>query len=98
MAGHRYEMTAQIWKATMQRTYMLSRTVSHYTVTTTEAELQALHGQDAIMIANDKYELNPQEFAKFDSCEVREFKFYRADELSRIFKLYWCKNFQGILK
>lgn len=98
MAGHRYEMTAQIWKATMQRTYMLSRTVSHYTVTTPEAELQSMYGQDALMIANDKYELDPKEFAKFDSCEEREFKFYRRDELSRIFKLYWCKNFQGILR
>jgi len=98
VAGHRYEMTAQIWKATMQKTYMLSRTVSHYTVMTPETELQSMYGQDALMIANDKYELNPQEFAKFDSCEEREFKFYRADELSRIFKLYWCKNFQGILK
>jgi dolichol-phosphate mannosyltransferase len=96
MAGHRYEMTAQIWKATSQRTYMLSHTRSHYTVTTTPEEYDALRGQDAIMIGNDKYDFDPMEFAQFDSCEKREFKYYRADELSRIFTLYWCKNFQGI--
>lgn len=98
MAGHRYEMTGQIWMATQQRTYMLSRTVSHYTVATSAAELQSIFGKDAIMIANDKYELNPQEFAKFDSCEVKELPIYRFDELAREFKIYWCKNFQGILK
>jgi 4-amino-4-deoxy-L-arabinose transferase-like glycosyltransferase len=98
LAGHRYEMTAQTWKATMQRTYMLSRTRSHYTVTTAESEYDSLKGRDAILVGNDKYEVNPQEFAQFDSCEQREFKFYRADELSRIFTLHWCKNFQGIKK
>lgn len=98
MAGHRYEMTGQIWMATQQRTYMLSKTVSHYTVVTTAEELKALMGQDAIMIANDKYSLDPQEFAKFDSCEVRHLPIYRFDELARDFQIYWCKNFQGILK
>lgn len=96
MAGHRYELTAQIWKATMQRTFMLSKTVSHYTVTTTPQEIESLRGKDAVMISTDKYPLDPHEYAKFDSCENREFKFYRADELSRIFVLHWCKNFQGI--
>lgn len=97
-AGHRYEMTAQTWKATMQRTYMLTLTKSHYTVATTPEELQALIGLDAIMIGNDKYDFVPTEFAKFDSCESQEFRTYRADELSRIFKIYHCKNFQGILR
>ncbi len=98
LAAHRYEMTAQTWKATSQRTYMLSHTRSHYTVTTTEAQYSLLKGQDALLIGNDKYEVDPQEFAQFDSCEQREFKFYRQDELSRIFILHWCKNFQGIKK
>ncbi len=97
-AGHRYEMTAQIWKAVEQRTYMLSFTRSHYTVVTSEAEYKSLYGQDAIMIGDDKYPVNPQEFARFDSCEQRQFKYYRYDELARIFTLHWCKNFQGILK
>ena len=96
MAGHRYEITAQIWKATMQRTYMLSKTWSHYTFVTTPEEYESLRGQDAIMVANDKYPLEPSEFAKFDSCEPHEFKFYRADELSRIFTIFVCKNFQGV--
>lgn len=96
LAGHRYEMTAQIWKATMKRTYMLSSTWSHFTITTTPEEYDALKGRDAIMIGNDKYDFDPMEYAKFDSCETREFKYYRADELSRIFKLYHCRNFQGI--
>ncbi len=96
-AGHRYEMTAQTWKSVEQRTYMLSKTRSHYTVTTTESEIQALMGHDAILIMNDKYSVDPKEYAKFDSCVSHEFKFYRLDELSRIFTIYHCKNFQGIL-
>ena len=95
-AGHRYEMTSQIWKATMQRTYMLSFTRSHFTTTTSKAEYESLYGQDAIMIANDKYEVDPMEFAKFDSCSKEEFKFFRADELARIFTFHICRNFQGI--
>lgn len=95
-AGHRYEMTAQIWKATMQHTYMLSHTRSHYTTVTTAEEYKSLEGQDALMISNDKYELDPNEFAKFDSCDKTEFKFYRADELARIFYFHHCRNFQGI--
>jgi hypothetical protein len=98
LAGHRYETTAQIWKATGQRTYMLSRTRSHFTVTTSKEEYRNLYGHDALMIATDKYPVNPQEFAKFDSCEAREFKYFRHDELARIFTLHWCKNFQGILR
>lgn len=97
-AGHRYEMTAQTWKAVGQRTFMLSLTKSHYTVATTPEELQGLMGRDALMIGNDKYEVTPTEFAKFDSCEPHEFKFYRGDELSRIFVIHHCKNFQGILR
>ncbi|MEZ0391217.1 MAG: glycosyltransferase family 39 protein [Pseudobdellovibrionaceae bacterium] len=96
MAGHRYEMTAQIWKATMQRTYMLSTTWSHYTFKTTPEEIQSLLGQDALMVGNDKYSFDPLEFALFDSCEKREYPYHRADELARVFTLYWCKNFQGI--
>lgn len=98
LAGHRYEMTAQIWKATMQKTYMLSRTRSHFTTVTTEAEYDSLKGQDAIMVSNNKYELDPMEFAAFDSCTKEEFRYFRADELARIFYLHWCKNFQGIKK
>lgn len=97
-AGHRYEMTAQTWKAVMQRTYMLTLTRSHYTVETTDQELAALIGQDALMIASDKYDFDPMEFAKFDSCSPTEFKFYRADELARVFKIFHCKNFQKILR
>ncbi len=96
LAGHRYELTAQTWKATMQKTFMLSRTRSHYTITTPETEYDSLKGQDALFVGNDKYEVDPMEFAHFDSCERREFKFYRSDELSRIFEFHWCKNFQGI--
>ncbi len=98
LAGHRYEMTAQIWKATGQRTYMLSRTRSHYTTVTTPEEYQALQGQDALMVGNDKYDFNPQDFAQFDSCSRTEFPFYRVDELARTFYFYHCKNFQGIKK
>lgn len=98
LAGHRYETTAQIWRATLQRTYMLSSTKSHFTVTTSEEDYRALEGRDALLVTTDKYPFKMERFAKFDSCEPTEFKFYRADELARVFIAYHCKNFQGIRK
>ena len=95
-AGTRYELTAQTWKSTMQRTYMLSTTVSYYTTSTTAEEIESLKGRTAIFITTDRYPRTPLDYADFDSCEVEEFKFYRADELSRIFYLNTCRNFKGI--
>ncbi len=98
LAGLRYETVAQLWKATGQRTYMLSKTVSHYTVVTTPEEYEALQGQNAIVVTTDKYPTNPLEFARFGNCEAQEFPYYRFDELARIFTIYHCHKFQGVMR
>jgi hypothetical protein len=98
LAGTRYELTAQTWKATMQRTYMLSTTVSYYTTSTTEAELDSLLGHTALFVTTDRYPRSPLDYADFDSCEVEEFSFYREDELARKFFFNICRNFKGIKK
>ena len=98
IACHRYETTAQLTWGTKQKVYMLSKTVSQYTVMQSEAEMDSLKGQDALFLSTEKYEADPMEWAKWDSCTKEEYKTYRYDELARTFSVYYCKNFQGILK
>lgn len=97
-AASRYETTAQTYMATKEKTWMLSFTRSHYTVTQTKEQLEALKGKNALFVVPEKYPVNPMDFAAFDSCTPHEFKFFRRDELARIFTVYDCRNFQGIKK
>lgn len=94
MGSHRYETTAQTYLATLQKTYMLNTPRSHYTVT---QNLEEVRGQDFLFVTTDKYPGDPLKYAKFDYCYPYEFKYYRADELSRIFTLHYCTNFQGVI-
>ncbi len=95
----RYETTAQTYWGTKQKTYMLSFTRSHYTVAHQHLnEWQQLYGLDALVITTEKYPTNPKEWARFDSCQPEELKTYRHNELSRIFTIWQCSNFQGIVK
>jgi dolichol-phosphate mannosyltransferase len=96
LASHRYETTAQTYLAAGQRVWMLNTTKSHYTVTQTPAELQALKGRNALFVVTNKYFVDPLSYAVFDSCEPKELRTYRGDELARIFTVFYCKNFQGI--
>lgn len=99
IAGLRYETTAQTYWGTKQKTYMLSLTRSHYTIVHQHLnEWSQNYGLDALIVTTEKYQDNPKEFAKFDRCESEEFKTYREDEVSRIFTLWHCTNFQGVIK
>lgn len=96
IASNRYETTAQTFWGTKQRVYMLSTTKSEYTVTQTPLQMAALIGAPALFVTTDKYPTDPMEWAKFDGCKDEEFKTYRHGEVSRIFKVWLCTNFQGI--
>lgn len=97
LAGLRYEVTAQTYWGTQQKTYMLSFYRSHYTVIHKHRnEWDQLVGLDALVVTTEKYPTDPQEWAQFDSCAPEEFKTFRADELSRVFTVWNCKNFQKI--
>jgi hypothetical protein len=96
IASNRYETTAQTYLATKQRTFMLSTTKSHYTVTQTTQEMADLKGLTALFVTTDKYVTNPNEWARFAECKPEEFKTYRADEVSRMFTVWVCTDFQGI--
>jgi 4-amino-4-deoxy-L-arabinose transferase-like glycosyltransferase len=99
IAALRYENTAQTYWGTHQKSYMLSFTRSHYTVMHQyHSEWQQLYGLDALVVTTEKYPANPIQWDKFDSCQPEEFKTYRAGELSRDFTVWYCKNFQGVLK
>lgn len=98
IAAHRYETTAQTTWGTKQKVYMLSSTVSHYTVMQTPEEMKSLHGQDAIFVSTEKYQADPMEWARWDSCTKEELKTYRGTEHSRTFNIYYCKNFQGVTR
>jgi dolichol-phosphate mannosyltransferase len=95
----RYETTAQTYWGTKQKTYMLSFTKSHYTVVHQHrGEWEQNYGLDALIVTTEKYPTNPIEWGKFDSCSPEELKTYRHGEPSRTFTVWYCKNFQGILK
>jgi dolichol-phosphate mannosyltransferase len=97
LAAIRYETTAQSIWGTKENILMLNKFVSHYTVTQNKWHIMDKYiGSTALILTTEKYPDNPMEFAKFDSCKSEEFKFYRADEHSRTFYFWYCKNFQGI--
>lgn len=96
IASHRYETTAQAYYGTKQRVFMLSTTKSQYTVTQSAREIEDLKGSTALFVTTDKYPTNPVDWAYFDNCKFEEFKTFRDDEVSRIFTIGICRNFQGI--
>ncbi|XGC80012.1 ArnT family glycosyltransferase [Bdellovibrio bacteriovorus] len=98
LAAHRYETTAQTTWGTKQKVYMLSSTVSHYTVMQTPEEMNNLKGQDAIFISTEKYPAIATEWAAWDSCDKEELKTFRHGIHARTFNIYYCKNFQGIIQ
>lgn len=98
IAALRYETTAQTYWGTKQKTYSLNLSKSHYTVVHRHRkEWEQNYGLDALVVTTEKYSSDPMVFAKFDSCTPEEFRTYRKDELSRIFTVWYCKNFQGVL-
>ncbi len=97
LAALRYETTAQAWWGTKQKIYSLNTYRSHYTVVHKHnGEWDQLSGLDALVVTTEKYHADPNGWAKFDSCTPEEFKTYREGEISRIFTLWYCKNFQGV--
>ncbi len=96
LASHRYETTAQTYWGARQKTYMLSRVVSHYTVVQNK-DLENLAGSDALFITTEKYPGDPMKEAKWNSCTPEKFDYFRRDELSRQFTIWHCQNFQGLL-
>jgi len=97
-SAQRYEITAQTTWGTKQKVYMLNFTTSHYTVIQSAAEMENLKGQNSLFVSTEKYPEDPMEWAKWDSCQLEELKTYRHGIHARTFNIYYCKNFQGILK
>ncbi len=99
LAALRYETTAQTWWGTGQRIFMLNDPRSHYTVRQDHHQsLESYKGKNALVVTTEKYLSNPIDDSHFDRCTPEEFKFYRKDELSRTFTIWYCENFQGIKK
>lgn len=107
-AAHRYETAAQTYWGTKEKVYQLSTTRSHYTVIQRNDQLNfsfqepgllsSLFGRDALYVTSEKYQIDPREINKWDSCTPENFDFYRMDELSRKFTIWHCRNFQGITR
>ncbi len=97
LAALRYEITAQSTWGSKQKIYMLNSTRSHYTVMQSAEEMHNLEGQDALVVTTEKYDADPMQYAKFDSCTPQELKTFRHNVHARTFKVYLCKNYQAIL-
>ena len=98
IAAHRYENTAQTTWGTKQKVYMLSSTVSNYTVMQSPEEMNNLKGQDAIFVSTEKYPADPMGWAAWDGCQKEEMKTFRHGVHARTFNIYSCRNFQGITR
>jgi dolichol-phosphate mannosyltransferase len=99
LAALRYETTAQTYWGAKQKTYHMSFTRSHYTfIQNHSRNFENMKGLDALVVTTEKYPAKPIEWGQFDSCDPEELKTYRGAEHARTFTLWWCKNFQGVLK
>jgi dolichol-phosphate mannosyltransferase len=103
IAALRYETTAQTYWGTDQKTLMLSSFRSEYTVTQKHrGTLLGYRGEPALIVTTEKYQADPRDYAKWDSCEPTKFETYRpffgSKELARTFTIWTCTNFQGLTK
>lgn len=99
LAGLRYETTAQTYWGTKQKTYQMAFTRSHYTVIQNLThDFDNMKGLDALVVTTEKYPARPIEWGRFDDCAPEELKTYRGTEHARTFTVWWCRNFQGVLK
>lgn len=97
IAALRYETTGQTYWGTKQKTYYLSHAHAHYTVIQNQTnDLENLVGQDALVVTTEKYPDDPRDAAKFDSCTENRTRTFRFGEPSRVFTVWFCKNFQGL--
>jgi dolichol-phosphate mannosyltransferase len=101
LGAQRYELIAQFTWATKDTVWQLGRDRDNYLYEQTDEDRAKLIGQDFLIVNNDKYEQDPLEIARFDSCEKQQWPFYRkslsGDEiLSRVFNIYYCRNYQGL--
>lgn len=98
LSSHRYETTAQLTWGTKSRVYMLSNTVSQFTVNQSELEINSLKDLNSLFVSSEKYPTNPSQWAQWDHCTKEDFKTYRFGEHARTFAIYFCTNFQGLQK
>lgn len=99
LAALRYETTAQTYWGAKQKTYHMSFTRSHYTVTQDlTRDFENLRGLDALVVTTEKYPANPIEWGRFQSCAPEELRTERRGEPARVFTVWWCRDFQGVLK
>lgn len=98
IAAHRYETTAQTTWGVKQKVYMLSSTVSNYTVMQSPEEMANLLGKDVLFVSTEKYPAVANEWAKFDNCDKEQLKTFRHGIHARTFNIYYCTNYQGITK
>ncbi len=96
LSSYRYETTAQTYWGTKEKTFQLSRDRSHYSVIQSPVEMTALLGRNTLFVTSEKYSADPMGLAVFDNCTPETFEYFRADELARVFTVYYCENFQGI--
>jgi dolichol-phosphate mannosyltransferase len=101
LAAQRYELIAQLIWASKENVWQLSRDWTQYWSEQTEKDRTGLVGKDFLIVNNDKYSDDPNTRAKFDSCERKEWKYYRSGIFiekvhARTFYIYYCKNFQGL--
>jgi len=100
-AAQRYELISQLTWGTKEKVWQLCNERDQFKYDQPDIEKEKLYGDDFIIVNNDKYERDPLEIVKFDSCTKTEFPFYRTSSggeeiLARTFYIYYCKNFQGI--
>lgn len=99
LAALRYETTAQTFWGTKQRVYQMAFTRSHYTVTQDVThDFDNMRGLDALVVTTEKYPADPATWGRFDRCTPETLTTFRGREPARAFTVWWCRNFQGVLK
>ncbi|MES2856438.1 MAG: glycosyltransferase family 39 protein [Bdellovibrionota bacterium] len=97
LSSSRYQLVSQIAFAAQEPVIRVSPTKDQYTFTQTEEILAPYLGKNSIFITDHRYERDPNTDPTFESCEKRDqFKFYRREELSRIFNIWICRGFKGL--
>ncbi len=96
LASYRYELVGRVWYAAQEETFSLSHDMNQYQIWQTPQVMESLKGQTFLFVTTNKYNDNPQDLNRFDSCKKEELPIHRGEFYARSFYIWTCQNFQGI--
>ena len=96
LASSRYQLVSQLMFAAGEDVFRVSPGRDQFGLWQTKEVEERLRGQNAIFIADNRFERDPRTDGTFERCnEAPPFSFYRNGERAHTFTIWLCENFRA---